>query len=104
MHNTETPESHNDLPDPIPQHGNIEIDEQTQPFSAQPEGGKKLRFVEREQCFRRLDLDDKLMINEQIDPQPALQANSIIDDRNDELTLYLGTAPFQLIGETEFIN
>jgi hypothetical protein len=73
--------------DAILDQGNIKIDQQPQLVTREPQVGDKLGFVDRQNLFDRLDLHDEQPSDNQIHPEPRVDLDVAVSDRQRHLPL-----------------
>ncbi len=52
----------------VPDHGNVEVDEQSEPFVGQPQVAQELGREDRRVPLDRFDLDDDDVVDDQVEP------------------------------------
>lgn len=67
----------------------IEIDEQSETLLRQPQICQHLFPANRMNIFHRFKFNNDAIVNQQINPEPLLITNSVIDKRHRNLTLHL---------------
>jgi hypothetical protein len=79
--------SHDEASQPVPQAHHIEIQQQANSISSDPQVGQKLRPMHRKDAFHRLDLNNQLLIDDNIRPEAHLQRSATVTDGHCDLPL-----------------
>ena len=91
---------HNALLEP----GDVEIDQQPHTLAAELEIRDELRLVNRFDHFDRLQLQNHLVFDQNVDPVARVDSDSIVDYWQLDLTLGFEAALVQFIEQTNFIG
>lgn len=94
----------NESLNPILKSKNIEVDQESKSFLAQLEIRKQLCLMNWQQSINRLDLDDDLIIDEQVEPIANLQLDVAVDEWNWNLGFYINAAISQLESQCRLIR
>ncbi len=82
----------------------VEVDQQAKSFVGQPQVGEQLLSVNRCEDLNRLDLDDHLILDDQVGPEPDVNPNRSIDHRDWLLSDRPESTLGKFIGEYRMIN
>src|SRR3974390_210391 len=62
------------------QHGHVKVHEQPDSPIGNPQIGKQLSLVDRQQLINRFDFQDDLILKNQIKPIPTVQVHILVND------------------------
>jgi len=71
--------------DAVLEHGDVEVDQQTDRFAGEFEVGDNLCVVNRMQFFDALQFDDDRILGEHVDAETAIQSDGFVDYRQFDL-------------------
>ena len=86
----------NEPPHPVLQPNGIEVQQQSHLTAAHPQVRQQLRFMRRHQPFDRLDLNNKVIGNQEVSAKPRVEEDVTIPDRNCRLAPKRNASQFQL--------
>jgi hypothetical protein len=67
--------------DAVPEHWDIEVQQQTDSHIAQPQVSEDLRFVHRSEALYRLDLDDNPIFHNDVQSITTVELHRFVEDR-----------------------
>src|SRR5688572_32537670 len=81
-----------------------EVEQVTKPLVCEAQVGQELLLVCVAESLRTLEFDDDLVFDDEIRPEALVESESLICNRNGDLSVHLQAAASQLVRKDDFIH
>jgi hypothetical protein len=98
------PRSENYSPYSVANERNVEINEKPETLSAKFQIGQKLSLEQRQESLNRLEFNNDLIINQQVESQPAINSYIVVCDWKIYLALKVNIALVQFVTQTLLVD
>ena len=88
----------------LPQHGNVEIDEQPDRQLRELQIGDDLSLVYREKMLDGLDLEDQLVLHHEVEAVAAIEIDALVSHRDRNLTSCAKSTQGQLLRQAVLVS